>query len=326
MFRNSRFILAVSVVAVLATSVAAQNRSTITGMARGPDGKALEKARVELRNDTTMSVWRAASDASGRFTFNNITAGRYTVRVLMPGTDLIEQSESIQIGASGNETVQLEFTLKAPSGRTVRAASVVFAQDVPDQARKFYESALAELRRDNPQAGVNDLVKAIEAFPTYFSALEVLGVQYMKHQMYPEARKAFTEAVAINSRSYDSWYGLSYANFGMKNWEEAVKAAEQALVIDKGSFAAYFVLGMSQRSLKRYEAAEKSLLKAKELDTSRKADIHWNLALLYGHNLLKYGKAADELELYLKASPDNPDAANIRKLIDNFRAKQAKVK
>lgn len=315
-------------IAAIACAAAAQNRSTIIGMVRGPDGKALERARVELKSETTMSMWRSATDASGRFTFNNVGSGRYSVRVFMPGSDLIEQTESVQIAGgatSSSETVQIDFTLKAPA-RSVRAATVVFAQDVPDDARRLYESAIGELKRDNPQSAVNDLVKAIGLFPTYFAALQALGIQYMKHQMYPEARKAFTDAVAVNSRSYDSWYGLSYANLGMENWAEAADAAEKALIIEKDSSPAYYVLGMAQRSLKRYEAAERSLLKAKELDKANNANIHWNLALLYAHNLQKYGKAADELELFLKATPDNPDAANIRKLIANFRAKQASGK
>jgi len=65
------------------------------------------------------------------------------------------------------------------------------------------------------------------------------------------------------------------------------------------------------------------MVRAKDLDKGHTPDINWNLALLYAHNLQQYGKAADELELFLKATPNNPDTANIKKLIANFREKQS---
>lgn len=325
MVGSVRYSFIAALIALFAASASAQSRSMITGFVKGPAGP-VEKARLELRSEATMSTWRAETDRSGRFAFTNIGLGRYTLRVFVPGSDLIEQAESIEIGGgatAGNETVQVDFVLKARAASTDRAAGVIFAQDVPDEARRLCESAATELKRDNAQAAVNDLVKALDIFPAYFAALEMLGVQYMKHQMYAEARKAFSEAVAVNSRSYESWYGLSYAHFGLKDWAAAAAAAERAIIIDKTSSRAHFVLGMSQRSLKQHDAAERSMLKARELDRENNADIHWNLALLYAHNLNKYGKAADELELFLKATPDNPDAPNIRKLIASFRAKQS---
>ena len=96
------------------------------------------------------------------------------------------------------------------------------------------------------------------------------------------------------------------------------KAGEQGI--------AEIVLGMAHRQVKAYEASEKALLRAKELDRGATPDIHWNLALLYGNNMLRYSKAADELELFLKATPNNPEAANIKKVIANFRSKKDGVK
>ena len=121
-------------------------------------------------------------------------------------------------------------------------------------------------------------------------------------------------------------YGLAYAYLGLEMFTESVRAAQEATLIDKNAPQAFFVLGTAHRQVKAYDAAEKALVRAKELDRGATPDINWNLALLYGNNLLRYSKAADELELFLKATPDNPDAANIRKVIANFRSKKDGVK
>lgn len=326
MLRTRKVLITAAWVVLFSAYAIAQNRSMVTGFVKDPGGQPVEKARVELRSESTMTVWHAQTDRSGRFVFTALGQGRYSLRVLVPGSDLLEQTESVELGggaAAGNDTVQVDVRLRARSGQDERAgAAVIFAQDIPDEALRLFTSAVSEVKRGNPQAAVNELVKALEIYPTYFAALELLGIQYLKHEMFADARKAFEAAVAVNRRSYGSWYGLSYAHFGLEDWANAAVAAENALAIDKSSSQACFVLAMSRRSLKEYDVAEKAFLKAKELDRANNADIHWNLALLYANNLKAYRKAADELETFLKISPNHPEAPHIRKLIVSFRAKQ----
>ena len=47
---------------------------------------------------------------------------------------------------------------------------------------------------------------ALRVFPTYYSALEKLGLIYMTQQRFENARDIFTKAVAVNSRSFNGWY------------------------------------------------------------------------------------------------------------------------
>ncbi|MCB1023836.1 MAG: hypothetical protein KDB79_05590, partial [Acidobacteria bacterium] len=87
--------------------------------------------------------------------------------------------------------------------------------------------------------------------------------------------------------------------------------------------SANFLLGMSLRKIQEFEKAEEAFLKAKELADGKSPDIHWNLALLYAHNLNRYKDAAKELELYLKAKPDIQNKEAIKKLIKEFKNKPA---
>ena len=312
-------------VLLLPVLAAAQGRSTVTGFVFGPDRKSVERARVELSDGMASVPKRTETDTSGRFVFNNVGVGRFELRVTVPGSEFEEQSQSIEIGGGGTggfETVQVEIGMKLRKGSAASAAaSVVFAQDVPEAAKKHFQTAVSAFEKKQP--AIADLEKAVAVFPTYFAALEMLGVEYMKAREYEKARTTFKSAVAVNARSFNGWYGLSYADLVLERNAEALEAATKAIEIDKAAPEAFYVIGMSQRKLKDHASSEKAFLKAKEYDKGRTPEINWNLALLYAHNLEQYGKAADELELFLKYTPDNPDAAKIKKLIANFRSKQA---
>lgn len=263
--------------------------------------------------------------------FIGLTSGDWSVRVLPFETDYAEQTQRVELGGGGiagkdTENVSIDINLEPRKNREATNAGAVFAQSIPKEAQTHYDSGVALLAANKVDAGIEELKQAITIFPTYFLSLARLGVEYMKIEKYEDARNAFTRAASANSRSYDSWYGLSYANFALEKFDAAIEAANKALVIEKDAPAALFVLGVSQRRVRQYDAAEKTLVRAERLDQGKLPDIHWHLALLYAHNLSRYADAANQLEKYLKAIPSNPDNANIKKLIIQFREKAASQK
>jgi tetratricopeptide (TPR) repeat protein len=196
---------------------------------------------------------------------------------------------------------------------------VVFAQEVPEPARKFYDDAIIDLKAKRTEQGVTGLKRAIELFPNYFLALERLGVEQLLQERYQDALKSFDSALAVNQRCFPCWHGATYASFALEKWTDAIEKAQKALELENNSVSTLAMLGIAQRAVKRYEEAEKSLLRAKKFDEVKTPDIYWNLALLYAYNLKKYQEAADALELYLKANPTIPDPSKIKTLIKRLR-------
>jgi tetratricopeptide (TPR) repeat protein len=169
------------------------------------------------------------------------------------------------------------------------------------------------------------LQNAIREFPTYFSALIRLGLLEIELRNFDGAQEAFGRAVAVNDRSLTGWYGLSYSDFALNKMTDAISAAEKALEIDRSSADIFLLLGVMQRKVKNYVVAEKSLLQAKKLYNGHSSDIHWNLALLYAHNLGNYAAVASELEAYLKWFRMFLIGVTSRSLSDNFVRKHLKV-
>lgn len=305
-----------------------QNRSTITGYVFTTQRRVVSDVQVELINGFDSVIQRVKTDGSGRFFFSGVPSGRLAVRVLPLGTDFEEQTQEVEVGGTGllgrplTDYVQLDFYLRTRRSSVGAATNgVVFFQEIPEEAKKIYENAVTDLDSKKIDSAVEKLTKALELFPNYYAALEKLGLTYINQQKYEDARDIFTRAVTVNSRSFNGWYGLSYANYSLKQSEAAIDAAQKAISLNPNSIDAILFLGISQRQAKYYQEAEKSLKQAEKISKGNSADVHWHLALLYAHNLNRYKDAADELELYLKVNANTPNSESIKKLIKQYREK-----
>ena len=317
------------VLAFAISSATAQRRNIITGYVFSPDRRPVAQAPVEVINEVNQVVGRTRTDGSGRYTLAGLSAGRYVVRVLPLGTNLEEQTQEVEIvniarpGGVSSDQVFKDFYLQARRTDTAAAgkAESVFAQDVPDQAKRLYEKGVAELDNGQRENGIRTLLAAAEMFPEYYEVLELLGREYLMQENFQYARAVFTKMVSVNDRSFTGWLGLGFTACALGESAVAVEAARKAITLQPDSYDAFLVLGRAFRQAGDFVEAEKALLKAGKLSNGTSADVHWNLALLYGNNLNRFTEAANELESYLRTNPKAPNAADVRKLIDRFKEK-----
>lgn len=305
--------------------VAPQSSNSISGYvstALGP----IPELQVELLNDVDSVIQRTKTDSSGFFAFRRLTTGVFQIRVQTYGTDYLGQTKRVQLERTrAFEQVDFTLTTKQNSSTTINAGAV-FVQDVPEQARKEYERAVALLRKpDQQKEGQATLKKAIEFFPIYFEALELLGTEYVKQQEYEPAIPVLAKAIEVNSRSYQSLYALSVAQHNLKLLPQATESMRRAVVLNQKSVNANLWLGMLLRQSNKLDEAERYLREADQLAESKSPEAHWQLALLY-NQLKRHKEAADELELFLKIQPDSKDKELIQKLIQRFRQQSGSVK
>jgi tetratricopeptide (TPR) repeat protein len=289
---------------------------------------------VELMDEYSRPLQRARTNGSGRYAFTGLSYGRFKIRVSPFGTDYEEQEREVEIvnfsaagsaggRVSGSSSEQLDFTLRFRKGVDPATAGVIFAQSVPDGARKLYDQAIADLNNKKDAEGLAGLKAALEAFPTYYAALDRLGSEYARLGHYDAAKILLTMAVNENPRGAKTWYTLAYANYSLKSYEEAMKAVDKVLAINSSSAEALLLSGVLYRQSKKFEESEKRLFKARDISKDTLPQVHWELALLYGNNMNRYADAAKELKLFLKSQPDAKDSENIKKLIVKFEEKAA---
>jgi tetratricopeptide (TPR) repeat protein len=297
--------------------------NSISGYVSDDRRTAIPDLQVELLNDVDSVIQRTKTDSSGLFVFRRLSNGIFQVRVQTSGTDYIGQTQRVQLERT-RAFEQLDFVLAMKKSASVTAApGAVFVQEVPDQARKQYERATALMQKaDQRQEGVETLKKAIDIFPLYFDALELLGTEYVKQQEFELAVPVLTKAIEVNRRAYLSTYALSVAQYHLKQAPEAIESMRRAITLNPKSINGNLWLGTLLRQAAKLDEAETYLKHADQLAASKSPEVHWQLALLFD-KLKKYKEAADELEQFLKIQPDSKDKELIQKLIERFREKSA---
>jgi len=218
----------------------------------------------------------------------------------------------------GATSEELDFVLTA-NKRNLAKPGVVFVQEVPEAARKQYQkgSALLEKSNKRPEAFAA-LKSAVEIFPQYFDALELLGTEQVKDGQYDAAIPVLTKALDINSRAFTSCFALGVAQYNLKQTQASIESFRRALSLNEKSVNANLWLGIALRQTSRPDEAEPYLRRADTLAESKLPDAHWQLALLF-KQLKRFKEAADELEIFLKLQPDARDAELIKKLIQRLR-------
>ena len=113
-------------------------------------------------------------------------------------------------------------------------------------------------------------------------------------------------------------WGCRFLSISLNQIPAATKAAEACVTLRSDSVDAHLLYGTMLRLGGGYQDAETELKKALSLAKTPNPDIHWQLALLF-NNLNRNKEAADELEAFLKISPEAADKKEIRDLIAKLR-------
>lgn len=337
MKKAAQFVLGLAMGLAMASSQAAlaQGKNEISGTVFGESGRPVADVYVELLNDTYSTVGRRRTDGSGRFGFNGLGEGRHKVKVLPYGTDYLEQTQEVVLASvsatlgSGSDRqyvdIYLRLNERANAGPFAVAPGVVFAQDVPDGARRLYQEGVRYLREKKEKDGLASLKSAIEAFPTYYQALDRLGAEYAlrgatDRSYYEAALILLTKAAEINRSSCSTFFGLGLTQYQLGMTAQSIESLKRATELYSKAPAPYLWLGKALRRASTLDQAEEALKRADLLSKGKAAEVHWQLAGLYTEQK-RYKEAADELELFLKADPKAADAEKIREVIKQLRVK-----
>jgi tetratricopeptide (TPR) repeat protein len=305
-----------------------QNRNSIYGTVFGDSNQPVSDIYVELQNEFYSTLGREKTNASGRFVFNGLTAGKFKIKVLALGTNYLPHEEEVQLISISRGAIHtpiseyLEIRLRLDKRRintqSAGAASVVFAQEVPEEARKLYEKGVKELEQQN-DSDLSNLKKATEIFPTYFLALERIGIEYVKRKQYQDALPFLIKAVEVNNRSASVYFSLGLAAYHLKHFKESGEAFRAVTILSPQIVRGHLWYGTVLYQDGKFGGAEKSLLRAKELSKNMPIpEVHWQLAMLYNRTK-RNQQAIDELETFLKLQPENAEKEEIKNLIAKLR-------
>jgi tetratricopeptide (TPR) repeat protein len=304
---------------------AAQNFFSVVGTVRDEGGHPVPSIRVSLEDENSQPIRTLFTDSSGRFKFPGLRSGNYRLRAETAGLPYEENSQPVELYSirstqrvsTTEETSVYDITLKRKKSAPGSAPAVVFAQVIPPPAREEFNKGASSIRKE-PEFGIAALKKAIEIFPDYFDALELLGTEYLAKGEFDNAITTLIHAVEVNNKAYKSMYGLGVAFLNLKRLDESISWLKKAADGDSGNADVFMKLGIAYGNSGALSDSETNLIKAHQMGLP---DALLYLAGIYNKQE-KYGEAWRQLELYLKEAKGLKDKTKINDMITSLKAKE----
>ena len=294
----------------------------IVGTVFGPSGQPVE-TRVRVRLSIMTGGNRSFNtNDTGNFAFRGLPNGSYTISVENE-KDFEPVSQNVDImvlGGGISQTYTVNLRLKAKAGVTAKPA-VVSAEfvGVPEKARAFYDAAIEKSKGGQHQEAIDQLKLAINEHPNFMLAHNEIGVQHLKLGQLESADEAFQKASKISPEAFTPIMNRGIANVMMKRYGEAIPILRKAVKLNDKSAVGHYFLGQALANLGLFVDAEKELRASLTLDKTQMKEARRILAIIYTNRGDK-NQAAEQLELYLGATPDASDADKLKEMIRQLRA------
>ncbi|MFY9557672.1 MAG: tetratricopeptide repeat protein [Blastocatellia bacterium] len=334
-------LLTFAVALCLGVAVSAEPQGhTIRGKVSNSSGKNLSQVLVELESGRGQRVETTVTNNEGDFYFTGLMDTSYIIVIRQldyePVSEHVDFIKTVGPEDPGERrTVQISLTPKG-SSLTIPSNRAVAAQNLPKAARDALDRAIKLARENKSTETIAALQEAIKAYPDYFDAHLLLGGEYLKMNRLNDAISEFESARKINPKDDRVYRGFGQVLMMQKKYAlasrvfaeaERLNPSDPGLFLSRAMALIEHAIAINPSASKEAAAerdsafgmAQKDLTKALELSGGKMANAHLQLARVYE----KTGdrrKAADELEQFLKLSPDDKKADGIREAIKTLRA------
>jgi tetratricopeptide (TPR) repeat protein len=259
----------------------------------------------------------------GQFVFTRVPEGEYVVETV--ATDKYAASLTnvslFPLDSKRSEVfrVYIQLQLKPPPD-TDKPAVLTADVDVrvPKNAQKRYRDAMKALLSGNSERAVEELQAALKIYPDYYAARLELGRALRIQKQFKEAAEVLKPLAPLAPKRAEPRIEYGIVLLALDRREDAVKELRAALELEETNWIPHLYLGMSLMQTEQADA-EKHLRRALELSETKAARAHLSLAEMAAAKGQRPA-AIEHLQAYLKLSPDAPDAAAVRGLIERLRA------
>ncbi len=191
----------------------------------------------------------------------------------------------------------------------------------PKNARKAYDKGMLAIRERRWDAAVDELTKAVTAYPKFAAAWFELGLLRQSRNDAAGAVAAWKEALNCDPRYVKPYEGLAAVAERQQNWADLEKYSNDWMQLTPEGFPAAYLYGaIAKANLNKVEEAELAARQGLRLDKERKIP---RLSYVLGLILMRkheYGESAKCLRTYLELAPNAKDAAVVRQELTRIEA------
>jgi tetratricopeptide (TPR) repeat protein len=186
----------------------------------------------------------------------------------------------------------------------------------PKDARRSYEKSLESIKKQKWADAERELTKAVEVYPKYAVAWYELGRAYQQLKKSDEAKRAYSEAIKIDPKFISPYGQLAMMAAAQQQWEDTARYTSTMLRLNPYlSPEVYFYSAAANYNLNKIDIAEAHAREAAKLDAQHRIPRINHLLGVILSQKKDYKNAAENLQTFLKFSPNAPDAAAVRQLL-----------
>jgi tetratricopeptide (TPR) repeat protein len=183
----------------------------------------------------------------------------------------------------------------------------------PKDARKAYEKGKEAVKKQKWPEAEKELQKAVDIYPKYAVAWYELGMVHQAQKNVDEAKKAYAQSLAADSKYISPYSQLAWIAAVEKNWKDAAEYTDKLLKLNPYfSPDAYYVNSISYLNMQNLDRAEEGAREALKLDANhRNPKINQLLGVILAQKQ-DYPGAAENMRTYLKLAPNATDAGSVK--------------
>ena len=241
------------------------------------------------------------------------------LRAVLPGF----RSERLQLGMrrplASSEVGEIVLRrLEKVSGSTVSFTALA----APKNARKAYEKATKELRKKKVKHSKvsKELEKAVNLYPKYAAAWNLLGATRLKLKDEGGARKAFKQAIEADPEYVSPYIELAMLEGDSSRWVEVTRLSGRILELNPYVSQAHYFSAVANFNLGKIDLAAKSIYEYKKNRASKMFADSYYLAGAIFASKGSVTSAAAEFRQLLKIFPRDPRADEIKEHLNSWKA------
>ena len=194
----------------------------------------------------------------------------------------------------------------------------------PKKARKEMNNAAKLIKKSKAEEAAKHLQKAVEIYPQYAVAWNLLGDIYLRQNQPEKARQAFSESVKADPKYIRPYLGQADIQMRSRQFTELLETTSTLLRLDPTHGTASYYKAVGHYSLGQFGEAEKHVQAAIQSPSGAPSFAHYLLGSLLARKGT-YPEAAKELRLFLKIAPGTPAAVEAQKLLTQTESQLSRL-
>ena len=299
-----------------------QQTAALAGQVRSSNGQAIRSGViVSLETEEHTPIVTTHANADGQFEFEGVPGGAYFLRVSAQGFQTFQQRLDEMLRLSQFRTFINVFLTPVDQSQSEEAAPAVLTdQRAPEKARDQLAKGVQAIEKEKYAEARTHFERAITVYPCYARAQTELAIVLIQLRDFTQAESALRKSIQCDSGYHQARLVLGQLLNMQKRFGESEKTLREAIRLAPGSWELYYQLGVADFGLGEYAKAAEEYEEVLSFNPAPPSYYYARAADAYLAQKT-YDKAYAKMQDYLRIDPHGRFAEKIRTTIEEMEAK-----